>query len=140
MTALATDRDPDFSAGVGRVIGAKVKASTTVYGGGFVSRLTSTGLVQPAGDTASTTFAGVAMKRVTGNAAGTTIVEVRQQGVVTAAFSGTCNESDVGATVYLVDDQTVALAATTTNDIACGKIVERISATSVRVAIDGYAF
>lgn len=139
MTALAADRNIS-ARNPGNLTGCHVKASTTVYGGSLVARLTSTGLIQPGADTASTTFAGVLREQKTGNASGTTAAEVYQSGDFELGFSGTATEADCGSIVYMADDQTVALAATTTNDIACGHVVEFVSASKVRVRIDGYAF
>lgn len=139
MAALSADRKVK-GRDIGRAVPAKVKASTTVYGGSLVARLTSTGLIQPGADTASTTFAGVLREHKTGNASGTTACEVWQEGDFEFGFSGTATEADCGKLVYLVDDQTVALAATTTNDIACGYITEYVSASKVMVRIDAHAF
>ena len=44
------------------------------------------------------------------------------------ATSGTIVAADIGKTVYLVDNQTVALAGDVTPDIAVGEIVEVVSA------------
>ena len=43
-------------------------------------------------------------------------------GVFSFATSGAITQADLGAEMYVVDDQTVALAATTTNDIAVGRL------------------
>ena len=138
MAALTADRRMS-SRDAGRLTPAKVKASTTIYGGSLVARLSADGLVQPAADAASVTFAGVAREQVTGNAAGTTQIELYQVGDFEFAIAST-TEASVGALVAPVDDQTVGVYGTTTNDIPCGKIVELLSATSVMVRIDGYAF
>ena len=140
MTALAADRNIS-ARNPGNLTGCHVKASTTVYGGSLVARLTSTGLIQPGADTASTTFAGVLREQKTGNASGTTDAEVYQSGDWEFAFgAGNATEALCGTAVCITDDQTVDIAGTTTNDIACGKVVEYVSATKVRVRIDGYAF
>jgi len=139
MTATAADRRIQ-ARNPGKLTPAKVKVSTTIYGGSLVARLTSDGLVQPATDEASITFAGVARERVVGNAAGTSKIELYQAGDFQFAFSGTASEATCGVAVYCVDDQTVALAATTTNDLAVGKVVEFLTASSVMVRITGYAF
>lgn len=119
--------------------GAHVKASTTVYGGSLVNRLTATGLIQPASDVASVTFAGVSMERVAGNAAGTSTITLARTGVFEFAYSaGDATEAVCGSEVEIKDDCTVQLAATSTNHVKCGIIEEFVSASKVRVRIDGY--
>lgn len=135
MTALATDFDPKYSRG--DFVAAKAKASTVIYAGSLVMRATGTGYCEPGADTASMVFAGVADDHVA-SAAGNTQFTLRRTGVYQFGFSGTASEASCGLAVYLVDDQTVALAATTSNDVACGRIVEFIDASTVRIAIDGY--
>jgi hypothetical protein len=44
-------------------------------------------------------------------------------------------KGNIGDSVFVVDDQTVGLAATTTNDVPCGKIAEYNAANSVYVSI-----
>jgi len=114
------------------------KDAESFYVDTLISHLTSTGHVQNGADTASTTFAGVVRTEATGDAE-TRNVEAYCSGTYEFAFSGTAAITDEGAKAYIVDNQTVGLAATTTNDIACGVIVEFISTAKVRVRIDGYA-
>jgi hypothetical protein len=121
----------------GSLTPAKVTASHTIYGGSLVERTTATGLVHPAADTASSTFAGVAREQVVGNSAGTSIVELYQSGDFEFGIAAT-TEADVGSEVYTADaDNAVATTGTT---YKCGRIVEFLSTTSVMVRIDGYAF
>ena len=63
---------------------------------------------------------------------------VRTEGAFTVATSG-LTQAAVGALAYLVDDTTVALAATTTNDVCCGRITKFISASKIQVKINSAA-
>jgi hypothetical protein len=114
----------------------KVAASTKLYGGSSVS-LNAAGFAKLGADTASEKFVGVARDLADNStgANGDKDVVVWANGVFDFAFSGTAVQANVGLPVYLVDDNTVALAATTTNDLLVGRIVEFISASKVRVAI-----
>jgi len=132
MTAAAADRDPKYSDGM--LVSAVPKASTTIYGGTLVNTDDTTGKAEPATDASGKHFAGIANDHVVADDAH---MELRRKGV----YSMVCASADATwrqAEVCIVDSQTVALAATTTADIKCGRVVEVVSATEVRVAIDGY--
>lgn len=132
MAALTEDRATEYKQGV--ELGAPVAASTTIYGGSLVMANAS-GYAVPGADTASCKFLGVAQERVVNAGAnGAKTVSVRRTGVHYFAASGMAI-TNVGDDVYLVDDQTVGLVATTTNDIKCGKIAEFVSASLVGVDI-----
>lgn len=114
----------------------KVAATTKLNGGSSVS-LNAAGFAKLGGDNASEKFVGVA-RDLSDNSAGSNgdkDVYVWQTGTFDFAFSGTANQAAVGVKAYLVDDNTVALVGTTTNDVLVGTIVEFISASKVRVAI-----
>lgn len=119
----------------GILVDVPIAASTTIYKGSNVNYNTS-GYAKKAADTASEVFAGVAMETIdnSAGAAGDTYVRVWKEGV----FSMNCasaTQAWVGQLVYAVDDNLVALAATTTNDVAVGRVVQYVSATEVRVKI-----
>ena len=114
------------------------KSAESFYAGTMASHLTSTGHVQNATDATGATFTGVVRSDATGDAT-TRNVDVFDKGTFEFAFSGTAVITGEQFKAYIVDNQTVGLAATTTNDIACGVIVEFVSASVVRVKIDGYA-
>lgn len=107
-----------------------------VYAGTLITINTS-GFAVKGADTASFLFAGVAADTVdnSAGAAGDKNIDVYAEGTFQFGFSGTAVQADVGKSVYVVDDSTVALAATTTNDVLVGKIVEFVSASIVRVKI-----
>lgn len=132
MANLAVDRADGRQEGV--LVEAYIAASTKIFKGSNVAYNTA-GYAVKGVDTASFAFAGVAMETVdnTGSA-GDKYVRVWKEGV----FDMNCasaTQAWVGQDVYLVDDNLVALAATTTNDVRVGKVVGFTSATSVRVKI-----
>lgn len=132
MANLTVDKDDKRQEGV--LVEAYLAASTKVFKGSNVAVDTS-GYAVKAADTASFAFAGVAMETVdnTGSA-GDKYVRLWKEGV----FSMNCasaTQAWVGQDVYAVDDNLVALAATTTNDVRVGRVVEFVSATEVRVKI-----
>ncbi|MCO4274272.1 hypothetical protein NG701_07495 [Pseudarthrobacter sp. HLT3-5] len=94
------------------------------------------GFATKAGDTASERFAGLAMETVDNSTgvAGDKIVRVWVEGV-SSMNCASATQAWVGQDVFAVDDNLVALAATTLNDVKVGKVVGFISATEVRVKI-----
>jgi hypothetical protein len=134
MAALTDDRRiKREDAGVNS---APVAASTTIYKGALVC-YNSNGYAVPAADTAGFVFAGVAREQVDNSAGGNgdDDVELWTGDVYQFDCSG-FTAADVGKSVYAVDDQTVALAATTTNDIKVGTVARFISATKVAVRLE----
>lgn len=119
----------------GRVIGAKMAASTTVYKNCGVM-YDATGYLVNAADTASCTPAGVATEKTTsGSTAGDTQVAIYRRGVFPFVASG-ATQAWVGVAVYWVDNQTVALVGTTNNDVKAGTCVGFNSASEVLVDIN----
>lgn len=109
------------------------QAAVNLYGGALVSK-NAAGFAKPASDTASELFLGVLDKTSlnASGAAGAKIARVWKHGVYTFATTGAA-QADIGVQVYVTDDQTVA--KTSTNSVLVGRIVEVLSATSVRVRI-----
>lgn len=110
-------------------------ASVKVFAGSNVS-YNAAGYAKKASDTTGEAFAGVAMETVDNTAGqpGDKYVRLWKEGV----FDMNCTGADrtwVGKDVYAVDDNLVALTATTTNDVRVGRVVGFTSATSVRVKI-----
>ncbi len=120
----------------GDLITVPVDDGDTIYAGTLVM-VNTAGFAVKGADTASNLFVGVAADTVNNasGADGDKKVAVYTEGTFEFAFSGTAAQADVGKSVYAVDNQTVALAATTTNDVLVGKIVEFIDASTVRVKI-----
>jgi hypothetical protein len=119
----------------GQAITVPMAASTTIYSGSLVS-VNSAGYAVVAGDTASTVFMGVAADTVANTgSAGDKKIMVYVRGTFEMAFAGTATQATVGQAATISDGQTLAVAATTTNDIAAGKVVEYIDASTVRVLL-----
>jgi hypothetical protein len=137
MAALTEDRNTMRKDG--KVIPLPVVANDCIFGGSLTA-VNAAGYLNPGSDTAGLIFAGVADDRAdnTGGAAGDINCNVRRHGLYLFAIAA-ATVANIGDDAYLVDDQTVGLAATTTNDIKCGTIWGVESATSVWVDI-GTAF
>jgi len=133
MTALAKDKDTVYREGV--ELDLEVAASTTLYAGAGIC-VNAAGYAVPAADTADFKSAGVAQEQVdnSAGAAGDKKVTVRRHGLFKFVTAG-LTIANIGDDVFWVDDQTVALAATTTNDVPAGKIAGFISATAIWVDI-----
>lgn len=132
MANLTTGRADERQEGI--LNNVKIAASTTIYKGSIVAFNTA-GYAVKGADTASFVFAGIAMETVSnGTVAGEKEVRVWNEGIVELNCAS-ATQAWVGQSVYIVDDNTVALAATTTNDVIVGKVVGFVSATKVRVKI-----
>jgi hypothetical protein len=120
MTPLTTNRYTKHRDGI--ITAHPVKAATKIYKGSLVCA-DSTGYAVPGADAAGQSFLGVAIEEAdnSGGAAGALSVRVQTSGIFSLAKSGSITQASIGATLYIVDDQTVGLAATTTNDIPCGR-------------------
>jgi len=135
MTALTADRETNMKDGI--LQACPVAATSLVYKGSLVCNNTS-GYAVAGADTSGFIFRGVAYEQAdnSSGADGDKTVRVWKKGIHYFAASGMAI-TDVGAAVYVSDDQTVA--KTTSNSVACGTIVDFVSATEVGVLIDGAA-
>lgn len=133
MANQTTDRDYKRQQGVSLPY---KQAAVDLFVGELVS-LNTSGYAKKASDTASEKVVGVCRQRSlnSAGAAGAVDAICWTEGTFEFAFSGTAVQANVGLQVYAVDSQTVALAATTTNDLLVGRITEVVSANVVRVAI-----
>jgi predicted RecA/RadA family phage recombinase len=109
-----------------------VKTGVTIYKGALVG-VDSTGYAKPAAQ-GDVRVVGVAYETVAAGAAasGTFTVRAWRRGSFQFNASGMAI-TNVGAKVYVTDDNTVQTSSTST--IQVGVITEFISATSVRVAL-----
>lgn len=126
----------DVKRSPGDLITVPVDDGDTIYAGTIVM-VNTAGYAVKGADTASCVFVGVAADTVN-NASGSDgdkKVACYTEGTFEFAFSGTADQASVGKACYIVDNQTVALAATTSNDVLVGKIVEFIDASTVRVKV-----
>lgn len=117
----------------GEVLSFVVKNDEVIYEGALVA-IDSNGEAINAGDDSGATFAGVADETVDNSDDGLEI-KVRMGGVIDCVAAFSAAAANVGDEVCLSDNQSVDLAANTTNDVYCGRIVEVVSASKVRVAL-----
>lgn len=113
----------------------KLAANTTIPEGALVG-ITAGGLAQNAA--AGDKILGVASRTASNqNGKSDDHVEFWTYGVITVQFNGTATQADVAKYVKSVDNQTVALHVTATDaaDLVCGRIVEVLSASRVRIAL-----
>lgn len=133
MTAITTKKDVRRQEG--NVLSYPVAASTDLQEGALVAL--NGGYAVDAADTASLQFVGVCDTEADNStgADGDIRVKVSTYGVIDVAANFSAAATDCGAKVYAIDNQTVDLAANTTNDVLVGRIVEVVSASKLRVAI-----
>lgn len=121
MTALTADRDTPQRSGERRVL--PMKAAVVIYAGSMVALDTTTGYVGPGATSTTLRCLGIApdqFNNATG-AAGAATAEAKR-GTFRLANSAGADQittKDIGASAYMVDDQTVAKTdGTTTRSIA----------------------
>lgn len=121
----------------GTLIPFPVKTLTKIYGGTFVS-VDATGYAVPGDDAAGQIFQGVADEQVDNSAGGNgdAVVRLWRRGLFKATLDTAITQANVGDNVFLVDDETVDLAANTDNDIFCGVIAEFIDTTHAWIDIE----
>ena len=115
-------------------VGTVKDAVAVIREGAFVIRRTSDGKYDHGGDVANAVFAGVALEEGEANQN----LRVRCIGVFGpyAYVPGDADESLIGTSLTLVDDQSVDLAGATANDVVCGACFAVDSASQVRVKIE----
>lgn len=89
-------------------ISGLVNSGATIYAGTLVTRLTSGGNLVPAGTANAGAAVGVAEDTVIGDGVKTLTYRRGCYAFVNSAVSDEIAVSDIGATCYIVDDQTVA--------------------------------
>ena len=135
MTALAADR-ADLRQREGTIRPFKVVGGDIIYKGAVVAA-DANGYLVPIGDTAALTHAqGISTEQYdnSGGSSGDLTARVQSGISVNLKCSG-ATQAWVGRTVCAVDDQTVALPATNTNDRNVGVVQELVSASEVIVFI-----
>jgi 3D (Asp-Asp-Asp) domain-containing protein len=124
MAALTKDRDTPIKGRVVHQFPVPQATNTVVFAGSIVCA-NATGWGAPGADTASFKVLGRAAAQSNNNpganGAKNLIVE---SGVFKWNNNGNVTQAHVGTTVTLVDDNTVGLAADTTNDIIVGSVVQ----------------
>lgn len=132
--ALTSDKQIERTDGV--QLAFPVNGTSKIYAGALVC-VDADGYLVPGADTAGLIFQGIAMQQ-RDNASGDDgdqLCVVQRRGLVKCAIAA-ATPANIGDSVFLVDDETVGLAATTTNDIYCGIIAGFVDATHVWVDIE----
>lgn len=126
MTALTTDRTTP-KRGASR-LSLPVAANAVIYAGALVC-INATGYAVKASTSTTLKSAGVAQQRVdnTGGADGAVRIEVERHGahlMANSAAGDLVTLAALGSTVYLVDDQTVALTTGGGTRSAAGQVLD----------------
>ncbi len=126
MAATTNDRSTKWSY-IERILPPiPLTASTKIPAGVMVMTIAGTGTALNAADTANGQVVGVSCQQVD-----TTLGHTKcpvQRGAAWMANDGTITAANIGGQATVLDNQTVSLAATTTNDIIAGSI-EAVDAT-----------
>jgi len=135
MAALTQDKKTEYMEGVDIIL--PVYQSTTIYAGALVC-VNAGGYAVNGADTAGLIFMGVAREYVdnSAGASGDKTVTVRRRGLFRMTLGHNISVANIGDNVFLVDNQTVDLAANVTNAIFCGNIAGYISATEAWIDIE----
>jgi len=122
MAALSADTNRPHREG--KQVRYEVAEAQTIFKGALVCVDTASGYLKEATDGAARAFAGVAAEGADngGGGDGDVTCLVAKTGVYPLVFPA-ADQGVVGLPVYAVDDQTVALAAATTNDVLVGYVV-----------------
>lgn len=129
MAALTKERATKTRGAPLRKVAIKVAAGAVIFAGGLVA-VNANGFAVPASDTAGLVSllksGGIAVhsKDNTGGADGDLTIEVYRGVAALLEISGAVVTAEVGTDLTVVDDQTVGLAAATTNDIVAGTLDE----------------
>lgn len=136
MTA-ATKDNPTADRKDGVLVGFLVKTLITLFGGTLAST-DATGYAVPGDDAAGQIFQGVVKDYVdnSAGASGEKTVELWRRGLHKMTFDTAIAITDIGANVFIVDDQTVDVAANVNNGIFCGVIAGFIDTTHAWVDIE----
>lgn len=112
-----------------------VKGSKHIYQGARVMLVG--GYLLPAADTSGGRFVGIALEEANNTGADGAItckVQLAEtEPIHTVAIASAATQATVGVNVFLVDDQTVDIAANSTNKVAYGMVVKFLSAGWVQV-------
>jgi len=133
--ALSADKALQYTEGV--ELSFPVVAADIIYAGSLVC-VNAAGYALPGSDTAGLIFQGIAVEQVDNSLgdAGDKTVVLRRRGLIKMTLGTAISQANVGDNVFLVDDESVDIAAQTTNDIFCGIIAGYIDSTHAWVDIE----
>lgn len=115
-------------------VSALVNSGATIYAGTLVTRLTSGGNAVAAGTANAGAAVGVAEDTVTGDGVKTITYSRGCYQFANSASGDLIATSDIGATCYIADDQTVAKTDNSGARKAAGKIID-VDASGVWVEV-----
>lgn len=133
--ALSADKKTEIKEGV--EVPVPVAATAIIYAGAWTC-VNANGFLVPGADTAGLIFQGISRLYVN-NSLGQNGYEtglVRRRGLVKATLATAITQANVGDDVFLVDDETVDLAANVSNLIFGGVIAEYIDSTHAWIDIE----
>ena len=136
MAALSSPYDARRKDGA--LLASAVAAGARVFKGGLLTVASATGLAQSGADALPDRCSPESLTKARTTQAARRArkaVRILKTGVFTYAKTGAA-QTDVGKTVFLVDDNTVSTAATADN-IACGVVVGVPDTAHVQIRIDG---
>lgn len=135
MGVLQDDKKLEYREGV--EVAFPVDDGDIIYAGALVC-VNAAGFAVPGSDTAGLIFMGLARERVDNHDGqdGDVSVLLRRRGLIAMEFATAISQANVGDNVFIVDDQTVDLAANVTNKIFCGIIAEYIDSAHAWVDIE----
>jgi len=137
MTALTENRYTKHRDGI--ITAHPVKAGAHLYKGSLVCA-DATGYSVPGADTAGLKLLGVAIEEADNSDGADAALSIRVQaaGVFSFSKAGAITQADLGAALFISDDQTAALAADVTNDVPCGRLeaLDGSNAVWVRLQLD----
>lgn len=138
MTAITARKDVRRQEAV--ILPFPIAATTKIVEGALVN-VNAAGYAVNATDTTGERCVGVASQETdnTTGAAGDADAIVWTGGAIDVLTNFSATIANVGDKVYVVDNQTVDLAAVTTNDVLVGIIVAVLSTSKVRVILTPYA-
>lgn len=111
-----------------------VNTGATIYAGTLVTLLTATGLAVSGGTASAGIAVGVAEDTVTGDGVATITVRRGTFQFGNSAAADLIAKSDIGATCFIADNQTVAKTDATATRKAAGKIID-VDANGVWVEV-----
>ncbi|MFA5378574.1 MAG: hypothetical protein WC455_22660 [Dehalococcoidia bacterium] len=133
----ATSAGIDTLRKVGGYLEYPVYGSETIYKGTMLTTLGTNGYAYDGEDTAGHFFIGIAAHDVTANStSGYAKVKVFTEGLFLLTVTGGSLD-DVGKPVWLSDNQTISLSATT-NKVLVGKVAQYVDSTHLYVEIHPY--
>lgn len=126
----------DIAYSEGDIVEYPVAASTTIYAGAFVVIDANGWATKMVGGTANQKFVGVAVETAdnsTGANGAKRVKVLRRHGAVVERIASSLTQASVGLIAYAADDNNITTTAGT--NTAVGRIVEFITATLCRIAI-----